>query len=161
MHSQVATNLENLNLLEYLKYTDSQGIVRDLALATLNGKLILIDDSMPSKEVTVDGDTYTEYTTYILGDGAIEYTNCGVEVPFEMARDPKTNGGQTTLYSRQRKIFAPYGINFTKANMESLSPTDTELKDGANWELCNTNEATGKEYINHKAIPIARVISRG
>ena len=39
--------------------------------------------------------------------------------------------------------------------------TDEELKDGTNWELCNTNEESGKEYINHKAIPIARVISRG
>jgi len=157
MHSQVATNLENLNLLEYLKYTDSQGMVRDLSLATLNGKLILIDDSMPVTET----DEGPVYTTYILGDGAIEYTNCGAEVPFEMARDPKTNGGQTTLYSRQRKIFAPYGINFTKKNMATLSPTDEELKDGTNWELCNTNEESGKEYINHKAIPIARVISRG
>ena len=43
----------------------------------------------------------------------------------------------------------------------TLSPTDAELKDGSNWELCNTNEESGKEYINHKAIPIARVISRG
>lgn len=161
MHSQVATNLENLNLLEYLKYTDSKGMVRDLSLATLNGKLILIDDSMPTKEVTEGDETYTAYTSYVLGDGAIEYTNCGVEVPFEMDRDPKTNGGQTTLYSRQRKIFAPYGINFTKKSMQTLSPTDEELKNGANWEICNTNENSGKEYLNHKAIPIARIITRG
>ena len=167
MHSAVATNLENLNLMEYLKYTDANGIQRDLCLASLNGKLVLIDDSMPVEQVaaTGSGDTavpaHNKYTTYVLGDGAIEYTNCGVEVPYEMDRDPKTNGGQTTLYARQRKIFAPYGINFTKKNMVSLSPTDAELQNGANWELVNTNEASGKEYINHKAIPIARVISKG
>lgn len=167
MHSEVATNLENLNLMEYLKYTDANGIQRDLSLASLNGKLVLIDDSMPVEHVAATGSgdnavpAYNKYTTYVLGDGAIEYTNCGVEVPYEMDRDPKTNGGQTTLYSRQRKIFAPYGINFTKKSMVSLSPTDAELQNGTNWELVNTNETTGKEYINHKAIPIARVISKG
>lgn len=37
MHSVVATNLENLKLLDYMKYTDADGIERDLGLATLNG----------------------------------------------------------------------------------------------------------------------------
>mgnify|MGYP004472874693 FL=1 len=45
MHSDVSTNLENLRLIEYMKYTDKDGIQRDLGLATLNGKLVLIDDS--------------------------------------------------------------------------------------------------------------------
>ena len=103
----------------------------------------------------------TEYTTYLFGDGAIEYTNCGAKVPAEMARDPKTNGGQDTLYNRQRKCFAPYGISFTKAHMSSNSPTNAELEDGANWELVNTNDGANKEYINSKAIPIARIISLG
>jgi hypothetical protein len=100
------------------------------------------------------------YVTYLFGDGAIEYTNCGAKVPAEMSRDPKTNGGQDTLYNRQRKCFAPYGISFTKANMSTLSPTDAELSDGANWELVNTG-GTNKKYINIKAIPIARIISLG
>lgn len=103
---------------------------------------------------------YQKYTTYILGDGAIEYTNAGAKVPYEADRDPKKNGGQDTLYSRQRKCFAPYGISFTKAVMATPSPSDTELKNGSNWELVNTTGET-KEYINHKAIPIARLISRG
>jgi hypothetical protein len=102
------------------------------------------------------------YTTYVFGDGAIEYTNCGAKVPSEMARDAKTNGGQDTLYTRQRKCFAPYGISFTKDTMASLSPTDAELELGANWELVNSKDATvGKEYISLKAIPIARIISLG
>ena len=47
MHSVVSTHLENLQLLEYLKYTDANGIQRDLAMATSNGKLVVIDDGMP------------------------------------------------------------------------------------------------------------------
>lgn len=106
-------------------------------------------------------ETIPVYTTYILGDGAIEYTDCGAKVPYEVDRDPDTNGGQDTLYSRQRKCFAPYGISFTQENMASLSPTDEELEDGANWELVSTQGNKEKQYIEHKAIPIARVISRG
>jgi hypothetical protein len=102
------------------------------------------------------------YVTYVLGDGAIEYTDCGAKVPYEMDRDPKTHGGEDTLYSRQRKCFAPYGINFTKASMSSLSPTDEELEIGANWELVNNGQSsTARKYISGKAIPIARIISLG
>ena len=102
----------------------------------------------------------TAYTTYIFGDGAIEYTNCGAKVPYEIDRNPAVNGGEDTLYSRQRKCFAPYGISFTKSVMSSLSPTDAELENGANWELVNSGGVT-KEYISLKAIPIARIISLG
>ena len=107
--------------------------------------------------MTAEG--YTRYTTYALGDGAIEYTDCGAKVPSEVDRDPKTNGGEDTLYTRQRKCFAPYGISFTKASMARLSPTAAELETGANWELVNDG-ATTKTYIEDKRIPIARILSR-
>ena len=266
MHSAVATGLENIKLLAYMKYTDKDGIERELAIGTLNGRAVLVDDTMPAVEtvttpealgaytitistagtagdtITVDGQTYTlgsvtstanktlnagdatteaqalktvltaqydgrfavsvsagvvtlkqifggegalpvvsvtgtlkataaqtvagvakvsqvRYTTYVLGDGAIEYTDCGAKVPYEMDRNPSANGGEDTLYGRQRKCFAPYGINFTKAHMASLSPTDEDLENGENWELVNSNEAEGKQYIARKAIPIARILS--
>lgn len=258
MHSYVATNLENLKVLVYLKYNDANGMERDLAMATLNGRLVMIDDSMPTEqiettagvyEITIGGTpatgdvitiggvattldatssasataaatavkasldadtaftakytvtrnsaklTFTEntkhygegmpvatvvgdatltsetktepvvntaYTTFVLGDGAIEYTNCGAKVPYEMDRDPKVNGGQDTLYTRQRKCFAPYGISFTGINdIATLSPTNEELETGSHWELVNSNENSNKEYIDHKAIAIARIISLG
>lgn len=166
MHSMVATNLENLKLLSYMKYTDAQGIERDLTLATLNGRVVLVDDNMPTEEVEVEGETegetvvYTKYTTYVMGEGAIEYTNCGAKVPYEMDRDPKTNGGEDTLYSRQRKVFSPYGISFKNTGI--ISPTDDQLRTGTNWTLASNNEEETKaKYFPIKAIPIARVITRG
>lgn len=257
MHSAVATHLENMNLLTYLKYNDANGMQRDTSMATLNGRLVLVDDSMPTTGVYTSAGVYTvtiggspatgekyivddaeftvastetavavatglasalgsnakysvsrdgavltlteksgkygsgqpavsavgvgtatpggtivaatttepagktEYTTYIFGDGAIEYTNCGAKVPYAMARDEKTNGGQDTLYSRQRKCFSPYGISFTQDSMSSLSPTNAELEIGSNWQLVNSKEASNRIYIAHKAIPIARIISLG
>lgn len=209
MHSVVATNLENLKLLAYLKYTDENGLERDLAIATLNGRMVLVDDDMPvgedldtatymiTSDIAINADktyytrsgsegayVYTEvtnpvvsdissyyektenglptYTTYVLGDGAIEFTDCGAKVPYEMDRDPAKNGGEDTLYSRQRKCFAPYGINFTKKFMQTLSPSDAELENGENWELVNNGQTgNAKKYLSGKAIPIARIISLG
>ncbi len=80
-----------------------------------------------------------------------------------MDRNPAKNGGEDTLYMRQRKVFSPYGISYEKVNQASLSPTEAELADGGNWTLVHTGEAVDGErtYINHKAIPIARIISKG
>lgn len=165
MHSAVATNLENLKLLKYLTYTDANGIERPLALAAWNGRIVLIDDAMPTEDVETAGDVpaHTKYTTYVLGEGAFAFEDIGAKVPYEMARDPKTNGGQTTLYSRQRKVFAPFGISYEKASQASLSPTNAELSTGNNWVLVNDGNgvAANRKYIDHKAIPIARIISKG
>lgn len=202
MHSKIATNLENLKLLVYMKYNDGEGIERDLTLATLNGRTVLIDDNMPTTSLsakyvkaaktdpgalkvttagsgegevakaTVQSDVTdvkegdyvvllpagTAYTTYVLGNGAIEYTNCGAKVPYEMDRDPKEKGGEDTLYSRQRKIFSPYGISFKTPSF--ISPTNSQLESGANWELANDNSTSTKKYFPIKAIPIARIITR-
>lgn len=203
MHSVPATNLENLNLLEYLKYTDSQGIQRDLTLATYNGKLVVIDDEMPvlngydeatsattgAIKVVSSGattgqinladvkkaDFYPEdvaandyvvagvkYTTYVLGEKFFDYDNVGVKVPNEMHRDPSTDGGIDVLYTRQRKLFVPKWISFTKSQMSSNSPTRAELADGRNWVVVNNGkDGASKAYVNHKMIPVARIISRG
>lgn len=205
MHSDVSTSLENLNLIERLKYTDKDGIQRDLALGTWNGKLVVIDDDMPIEEGyfdatadtpgavkivansaspstgeiklsgvapyygerTLAADDYVVkapgYITYALGNGAIAYEDIGAKVPYEMDRNPKTNGGEDTLYMRQRKVFAPYGISYEKASQTTLSPTDAELANGANWDLVHSGETTpaSRSYINHKAITIVRIISKG
>lgn len=159
MHSAVATNLENLNLLTALKYTDKDGVTRDLTLYTWNGKLVITDDGMPVEEA----DGVTTHTSYVLGEGAIEYEDIGAKVPCEMARDPKTNGGQDTLYTRQRKVFAPKGISYLKKVQASLSPTKDELANGENWDLVHSGEAAEAErsYIADKAILICRIKSKG
>ena len=160
MHSAVATNLENLNLLTALKYTDKEGVTRDLTLYTWNGKLVITDDGMPTEQ---GEDGSTVYTSYALGEGAIEYEDIGAKVPYEMARDPKTNGGQDTLYTRQRKVFSPKGIPYEKKVQASLSPTDAELENGENWDLVHSGEATEAErsYIADKVIAICRIKSKG
>lgn len=203
MHSKIATDLENLKLLAYMKHTDAQGIERDLTLGTLNGRTVLVDDNMPTDtakakyvkakqtdkdalEVVDTGATKGQvnkadvstdvtgvkagdyvvllpagdvYTTYVFGAGAIEYTDCGAKVPYEMDRNPEKNGGETTLYSRQRKCWSPVGISFKDGSI--ISPTDEELEKGSNWQLAQNNKSGAEKYFPIKAIPIARIKTRG
>lgn len=154
-HSAVATNLENLKLLKYMTYTDADGITRDLALGTWNGRTILVDDGMPTEAA----DDAIKYTTYVLGDGAFSYEDIGAKVPYEMTRDALTNGGEDILISRQRKCLAPKGISY-KTPSGTTSPTNANFKTGSNWELVH-DAGTEKKYFDHKGIPIARIISLG
>lgn len=201
MHSTVATNLENLKLLKYMTYTDKDGVTRDLAIGSWNGRTVLVDDSMPvSEEVTAATKTtdtaiaagkiyYTRsgssgsyvytpvktpdvanigsyyeatasepvYTTYILGRDAIVLDDIGDSVPYEMSRDPKTNGGQDTLYVRDRYICGVDGISFEKPASITASASNEDLRNGDNWAVIND----GEKAISHKAIAIARIISKG
>lgn len=69
MHSDVSTGLENLNLIERLKYTDKEGITRDLELGTWNGKLVVVDDDMPASEGYFDADANTDGALKIVASG--------------------------------------------------------------------------------------------
>lgn len=256
MHSQVATNLENQQLLQYWKYTDSNGIQRPTNLASWNGKTVLIDDDLVTAsytgagvytitvggtvasgdKITVNGVTITldstsgasptaaatalvtaltanetfyatysmsrsnyadyavitcteksgkygsgspevaivstagtivaatttapavtlTYTTYILGQGAINYCDCGVKVPNETKRDELTDGGIDMLITRQRHLLAPVGFSYV--NTSKVSPMASDLATAANWGLVtDTNGA----FYPTKAIALARIKSLG
>ena len=47
MHSAVAQSFEDLQRVEYLKYTDPNGVTRDLAIYEINGIAVIIDDGVP------------------------------------------------------------------------------------------------------------------
>lgn len=267
MHSTVQTNLENLGLLEYSKYTDPKGVQSDVTLTTWNGRTVLVDDGVPTEDVVTtasvstikithvaaagdkltvcgkeiewvasgatgdqinipDSDTVnkeatalknflaavttgeiskftwtassdtvtgtqkltapdavfgasvsesatdftatitknatepvisTKYTTYVLGEGVIILDDIGDSVPYEMSRDPKTNGGQDTLYVRDRYICGVEGISFEKGAGITASVSNSELATGSNWNVVND----GTKAISTKAIAIAKIVSLG
>ncbi len=159
MHSEVATNLENLKLLKYYTYTDAEGITKELALGSWNGRFVLVDDGMPTTEVAKSGDVeaYTAYTTYVLGEGSIILDDIGDAVPYEMSRDAKTNGGQDTLYVRYRFICGVDGISFEKPASITASASNADLATGANWNIIND----GNTSIPHKSIAITKIVSKG
>lgn len=144
MHSKVAQNLANLNLLQFRKYTDAQGIERQLKIADYNGKTVIVDDSCPYDS------SEGLYTTYALGLGAIQYASAPVKTPSEVARDAKKNGGQTELITRLRETYHPNGFSF-KLPSGCISPTNTQLGAAANWLIA----------VDPKLIPLVKIVSKG
>lgn len=148
MHSAVARNLENRQLLEYWKYTDKEGVQRPMALAAVNGYTVLVDDSVPVSE---SGDLKT-YTTYLLGEGVLWQADGRVDMPVETTRDALKNGGQDTLITRVRQAIHPNGFSFSVPKSGwTESPTDAQLGDSANWSI----------QFDPKSIPLACIITNG
>lgn len=157
MHSEVATNLENMKLVKFMTQTDADGIERELALGTWNGRLVLIDDGMPTEEVTDPAGNYIAYTSYILGEGSVILDDIGDSVPYEMSRNPEKNGGQDTLYVRDRYVCGVDGISFEKPSSITASASNADLETGTNWNIIND----GTTAIPHKSIALCKVVSRG
>jgi hypothetical protein len=152
-HSAVSTNLEGLNLINFLKYTDADGIERDLTIGTFNGKLVVVDDDMPAEE---GEDGVTNYTSYVFKKGFFEFEDLGVVKAVELVRDAKAKGGKNELISRIREMIVPYLISYKDTT--KISPMNEDFEKGANWEL--VNDGNGK-YVEPKLIPVVRIISRG
>lgn len=150
MHSMVAMNLAKIEQLEYLTNNDANGMRRDLRLATWNGLTVVVDDRVP---VTASGSASgeMEYTTYLLGNGAIRRASATVEKPVENHRDPMKNGGMDTIITRVRETIHPNGFTFVAPSNMAVSPMDDVLFASQNWKLA----------ANPKNIAIARLITNG
>lgn len=138
MHSNVAKTLENKQLLEYWKYTDSNGIQRPMNIASVNGYTAIIDDGVPCEAVGGSGDNkdLKKYTTYLFGSGVIRTAKGRVDVPVENHREAKTNGGQDELITRMRETLHPNGFSFkVPTSGWTESPTDAQLFSSANWSI--------------------------
>lgn len=134
MHSKVAVGLEALNLLQYRKYTDPQGIERTTRIADLNGMTVIVDDGCPV--VAATSEAAAKYTTYILGNGAIQFASANVNTPSELVREALSGGGYNALVTRLRETIHPNGFSFTKPNSGYTgSPTDDQLASSNNWSL--------------------------
>lgn len=106
-------------------------------------------------EKTAEGEPV--YTTYVLGENSIILDNIGDKVPYEMYRDPKTNGGEDTLYVRDRYICGADGISFEKPASIVASADNSDLANGDNWRIIND----GTRAVPHKAIAVCKIISKG
>lgn len=143
MHSTVAKNLANLDLLEYRKYTDIEGIQRQLNIADINGMTVVISDLCPVTE--------GKYSTYVLGNGAIQYAPAAVQHPVEAYRDPYKNGGQESLITRIRETLLPNGFTYIQKANDSASPSNTVLFDSTRYTPIH----------DPKCIALAEIVSVG
>lgn len=136
MHSAVAQEFEDLNRANYLKYTDVNGMTREVRTITVNGIMCIIDDGMPVTAATTgEGATPAMYDTYLFGRGALRRANAPVTMPVETWRDPKTKGGIDFIGTRRRETIHPNGFTFKPPTAMTASPTNAQLFNKANWSL--------------------------
>ena len=120
----------------------------EVAIISTAGTIVAATTTAPAVTLT--------YTTYILGQGAIHYCDCGVKVPNETSRNATTDGGIDMLITRQRHLLAPVGFSYI--NTSKVSPMASDLATAANWGLVtDTNGA----FYPSKAIALARIKSLG
>lgn len=153
MHSRVAQNLAGLELLEFRKYTDAQGIQRQLKIADFNGVTVIIDDDCPAVASTkATGEK--EYTTYALGRGLISHAPAPVKVPVELGRNQLTGGGYDFFVTRFRECYHPNGFSYTLPQVNGkavISPTNDQLGAAANWSV----------VAPPKTIPLVKIVTNG
>lgn len=150
MHSKVATNLAGLKLLDYLKYTDANGIERPLRIGTVNGMTVVVDDGCPS--TAASSSAAATYTTYVLGLGALQYAQAPVKNASEIHRESLAGGGYDALITRVRETIHPNGFSFTKPSSGyTASPTDAQISSAANWSI----------VADPKTIALAKIVTNG
>lgn len=93
MHSVVSTNLEGLQLINFLKYTDKNGIERDLTIGTYNGKLVIVDDDMPVIEVAP---TYASSADTTVDPTKTYYTRTGSSGSYTYTEVTNPTGNPST-----------------------------------------------------------------
>ena len=148
--SKVANTLEKLEVMDFWKYTDANGVQRPMKIGSANGFTVIVDDGVPVVEATPEAPA--QYTTYLLGEGVLRRGNGRLDIPAEISRDAAKNGGQDTLYTRIREAIHPNGFSFkVPGSGWTESPTDAQLAAKANWV----------RKFDDKAIPMAKIITQG
>ncbi len=133
MHSATEAALRKLDLIDFIPDSEGKAMLR-----VFQGRRVIVDDSLPVRAGTTDGQVYT---TYLFGSGAFGkgvapldgqalqggFGTEGVEIA-RVALE-----SDTVLINRRRYILHPRGVKFTSAAVAGDSPTNVELENGANW----------------------------
>lgn len=149
MHSAIYARYKALGLVEFAKFEGRDGLIMDVELPTINGKVVIVDD-----RGTVDTSTpgFPLYYTYIVGRGAFlttEKTN--YERPYYTDYDAETNAGIEKLYTKQGRVLHPNGFSFNVSAVATDSPTAAEMANAANWSLA----------FDEKNIKIGQIVTNG
>jgi hypothetical protein len=133
VHSATEAALRKMDLIDFLP--DSEG---KTTIKAFQGRRVIVDDTLPTRAGTTDGQVYT---SYLFGAGAF---GRGV-APLDGAPLQSGNGTEgveiaraalesdTLLINRRRYILHPRGVKFTSASVAADSPTNAELETAANW----------------------------
>lgn len=133
VHSATEAALRKLDLIDFLP--DSEG---KMTIKTFQGRRVIVDDTLPVRAGTTDGQVYT---SYLFGPGAFGRGTAPLDGEplqggfgtegVELARVALDS--DTVLINRRRYILHPRGVKFTSASVAGDSPTNAELETQTNW----------------------------
>ena len=149
LHSATEAALRKLDLIDFIP--DSAGKAQ---IRTFQGRRVVVDDNLPVRAGTTDGQVYT---TYLFGPGAFAKGAAALDsAPLEgghgtegveMARSPLDS--DTALINRRRYILHPRGVKFTSTTVAGDSPTNAELELAANWTRVFENKNVRIVAVDH------------
>lgn len=146
-HSQVATNLKKLELIENKKLF-SPILNADITVPMI-GNMIVLETDTNTVDTSIEG--FPIYHTYMFGRGTFLTAPKAVYRPYGTKYDDEEKGGVEKIYTKQARVIHPNGFSIKVDNIAKESPTREELENSANWEL----------KFNHKNIAIAEIVSNG
>jgi len=124
VHSQVHTNLQKKQLIEYFPESDV-----DVGFGTYNGKTLVIDDGVPVEDAATSG---KKYTSYLFARGAFGYAEGQPKTPTETDRNSLK--GEDILVNRRKWIMHPRGFAWQEGAVAKDMPTLAELADPTNYD---------------------------
>jgi hypothetical protein len=144
MHSAVELRALKNDLIEFIPQSEGKP-----AIKTFLGRVVLVDDGMPSPAANV-------YETYILGAGALRWGVGQPKVPAEGYRQPldANGGGSDSLTTRVEWCIHPRGHAYTGTPADggpSNATTANNLGHAASWD---------RVAPERKMVKIARLITR-
>jgi len=149
MHSATEAALRKLDLIDFIP--DSEGKAQ---IKTFQGRRVVVDDNLPTRNGTTDGTVYTSYLfgPGAFGKGAAPLDGTPLQGGFgtegvELARVPLDS--DSVLINRRRYILHPRGVKFTSASVAGDSPTNAELETAANWVRVWENKNVRIVAIDH------------
>ena len=148
MHSAIYAAYKALGLVDFTKYSDANGLTKEIELPTINGLVVVQDDRN-----TIDtSGSVPKYITTIVGRGAIlSARKTNYEEPYYTDYDPESSAGVEKLYTKEGRVLHPNGFNFNVTNVSTESPTKAELGETDNWSLA----------FKEKNVRIGQIISNG
>lgn len=131
MHSDVETNLEINDLIDFIPQSDGKPDVK-----MFRGFRVIVDDGMTVQVIN----NANVYSSYLFGAGALAYgpgtvgTRIrGGEGTWEVEFGRVILAGQNVMATRRRFVLHMRGVKYLDNVCLGPSPTNTELQDGTNW----------------------------
>lgn len=143
MHSAVFTALQKQQLIEYVSEASNPNIKIPYYLGY---RIAAVDDNLP-----VEGTGSSAiYTTFLFGDGSIGRNEGNPKALTTYETDREKLKGNDLIITRRAMTMHPYGVKWTDAHSDGVTPSNSELEDPRNWQKVYDDKNIALLALKHK-----------